>query len=247
MSSFRNRFPRPAALLAAMGLLLTLCSCHREQTEPSGSSSEADSSSQVIQSSDSSSPPDYTSPIDFSSLQAQNSDIYAWLEIPDSDLSYPILRRAGDDAYYLKHNSEGDYDPKGAVFSEDYNDMDFEDPVTLLYGHNTRGAVFETLQQQFSDRSFFDAHRTLKIYLPDRELEYTIFAAVPYSNVHILYYYDFTNERVFRAFFRDVLSVRDLEAITDTGLVPDSSQHVVILSTCLAGNINRRYLILAVR
>lgn len=39
-------------------------------------------------------------PVDFDELQAMNPDIYAWVTIPDTDISYAVLQREGDEEYY---------------------------------------------------------------------------------------------------------------------------------------------------
>ena len=49
----------------------------------------------------------YTSPIDFKKLQEQNPDVYAWIEIPGTNVNYPIMRHPTDDAYYLDHTIGG--------------------------------------------------------------------------------------------------------------------------------------------
>ena len=36
-------------------------------------------------------------PVDFDELQAMNPDIYAWVTIPDTDISYAVLQREGDE------------------------------------------------------------------------------------------------------------------------------------------------------
>ncbi len=191
---------------------------------------------------------DYKSPVDFATLQKVNPDIYAWLDIPDTDISYPVLNRADNNEFYLKHDSLGKYDKKGALFTEDYNSLDFEDPVTIIYGHNTiNGSMFGTLEKDYSDQKFFKKHQKIMIYLPDREYEYTVFAAVPYSNVHLLYYYNFSRPRVFNAVFKDMLSVRALNANIDKTVAFDNTDDILILSTCLNGNSNKRYLVLAVK
>lgn len=79
----------------------------------------------------------YVSPIDFASLQKENPDIYAWLYIPGTEFDFPILQRAGDDDYYLTHDSDGNDNSMGAIFSESsYNDGKMDDPATVLYGHH---------------------------------------------------------------------------------------------------------------
>ena len=87
-------------------------------------------------------------PVDFDELQAMNPDIYAWVTIPDTDISYAVLQRDGDDdqEYYSKHSENGAYYSGGSIFSQDYNQKDFSDPMTVLYGHNLRnGRMFAQL------------------------------------------------------------------------------------------------------
>ena len=42
-------------------------------------------------------------PVDFSVLQAENPDIYAWIHIADTPVDYPILQSKVDDDYYMDH------------------------------------------------------------------------------------------------------------------------------------------------
>ena len=91
------------------------------------------------------------------------------------------------------------------------------------------------------------SHKELQIILPDKTYTYEIFAAVPYSNIHLMYYYDFTNAYVFTEVMNDILSVRAMNAVVDKKVKVTPDDHIVILSTCLSGNGNQRYLLLAVR
>ncbi len=191
-------------------------------------------------------PEPYISPVDFEALWEVNEDIYAWLYIPGTEISYPLLQHSEDDAYYLRRNMEGKQDSNGSLFTEsNYNGKDFTDPLTIIYGHNMHsGKMFGTVQKVYSSQSSLAEHSEIIIYLPDKELHYDVFAAVPFDNRHILHNYDFTNRRTFRLFFNEILSVRTLEAVfaEDTDVRPDDK--TVILSTCLLGsNHNKRFLI----
>lgn len=53
------------------------------------------------------------------------------------------------------------------------------------------------------------------VYLPDRELRYQVFAAVPHDMRHILYYNDFSDPDVFQVFLERTLSVRSINASVD--------------------------------
>lgn len=45
--------------------------------------------------------------IDFAALQEENSDVYAWIYVPGTNVDYPVLQHPTDDAYYLEHNMDG--------------------------------------------------------------------------------------------------------------------------------------------
>lgn len=186
--------------------------------------------------------------VDFAVYQKINKDIYAWIRIPGTPIDYPILNRRGDNEYYLKRNIYRYADTRGSIFTEDYNNRDFNDPVTLIYGHNmSSGSMFGSIQKTYTKKSFMQLHKELQIILPDKTYTYEIFAAVPYSNIHLMYYYDFTNAYVFTEVMNDILSVRAMNAVVDKTVTVTPDDHIVILSTCLSGNGNQRYLLLAVR
>lgn len=189
----------------------------------------------------------YVSPIDFKALLQANSDIYAWLEIPDTGINYPIVQHPVDQNYYLDHDSKGNLSADGALFTEkNYNGMDFQDAVTVIYGHNMKsGSMFGNLQALYSDEKGFSNNQTIKVYLPERELTYRVFAAVPYSSLHLLYYYSFESPKSFREFFDTVYAVRSLDAQVDEAAKPEAGDEVLMLSTCLMGNRDKRYLVMA--
>ena len=214
---------------------------------------ESSEESDVISAEESSEPAEESSEytyddVDFKSLQRINKDIYAWIRIPGTPIDYPVLNRKGNNSFYLKRNYYGYADTRGSIFTEDYNSRDFNDPVTLIYGHNmSSGSMFGSIQKTYTKRSFMNAHKEIQIIMPDKTYTYEIFAAVPYSNIHLMYYYDFTNPTVFDQVIEDITSVRAVNAVVDRSVKVTSDDHVIILSTCLTGNGDKRYLLLAVR
>ena len=73
---------------------------------------------------------------DIQALQAINAEAYAWLEITGTDISFPILQPAEDEYFYLSHNIYGDEDENGCIYTEYYNNQDFGDPNTEIYGRS---------------------------------------------------------------------------------------------------------------
>lgn len=189
----------------------------------------------------------YVSPIDFDSLKAVNEDIYAWLEIPGTDISYPILQHPTEDEYYLRRDYKGNHAIAGCLFTEhSYNSTTMEDPMTVIYGHDMdNGEMLGSLQTIYSDEESLKEHQEIIIYLPDKELHYTVFAAVPFDKTHILYNYDFSKQRVANIFYQDILSTRALGACIDQKAYKGADTNSIILSTCLKGNNQKRFLVAA--
>lgn len=188
----------------------------------------------------------YVSPVNFAELQAQNPDIYAWIEIPGTTVSYPILQRAGDRAFYLNHSSTGAYSQKGSIYTEDYNSRDFSDPVTVIYGHHMRnGDMFGTLEKSYSNRDFFDGHKDINIYMPNEAVKLKVFASVTYNDSHLLYNKDYSDPVVFDAFINSVKNDYSRGLIWDESTGITSNDRIVILSTCTGNNPSARFLVLA--
>lgn len=111
-------------------------------------------------------------PIDFEALKEQNGDVYAWIRIPGTNVDYPILQHEEDNGYYLNHTIDGVEALEGSIYTENYNTKYFDDPNTVIYGHNMKnGSMFRTLHN-YEDKTFFDENRVIYIYQPDRILEY---------------------------------------------------------------------------
>ena len=179
-------------------------------------------------------------------IKLENPDTQAWLEIPGTNISYPVMQHAQDDSFYLDHNCHGKSDSYGALYTQSqYTYFDFSDPVVVIYGHRmNNGSMFGTLQKYYSGS--FDEYRTINVYLPDGEKrEYTVFAAVIYDDLHLLHYNNFYSWRVFNRFFDDVFATRKLGIMLDPQMRPEPGEQVIILSTCIRGDSSQRYLVMA--
>ena len=89
----------------------------------------------------------------------KNPDVYAWISIPGTAIDYPVLQRENDNTYYLDHTIDHEEKTEGAIFTENYNNTDFEDPNTVIYGHDMRnGSMFKGLLD-YRDKTFFDQNK----------------------------------------------------------------------------------------
>ena len=191
-------------------------------------------------------PPPYESPVDFDSWREKNSDVYAWLSIPGTQISYPVLQHPTLDEYYIDHNAEGAWAAAGALFTQaTYNSQTFEDPVTVIYGHRQNdGSMFGNLQPLYLGDADFSQINEIVIYLPESEQHYQIFAAVPHSNEHIMYTYDFSEKESYQKFLDGIYATTDSAANFDMSAAADVDDQLVILSTCLKTNRLNRFLVI---
>ena len=185
--------------------------------------------------------------LDFDAIREVNPDIHAWISIAGLKLDYPVLQHPTDDEWYLRRAYDKSDYIGGCLFTQcSYNSTDFNDPVTVIYGHTMRsGAFFGELQKVYTDAQNFLEHNDITVYLPGEIRHYTVFAAVPYNSTHILYTYDFSNEYWFNNFFKSVFSVRALGAQFDSAQKPAYGDRVIILSTCLNQDSTQRFLVMA--
>ncbi len=181
-------------------------------------------------------------PVDFEKLQKQNPDIYAWINIPNTVIDYPILRHPEDNQFYLKHSVEGKESVYGAIYTHNYNDMEFEDFNTVIYGHNMRNRTMFGSLKKFRDKTYFEQNRYINIYTPGRILKYEIFAAYVFDDRHILLNFDFTKPEVRTEYLDMVFGTRKMSSNIKQDLEVTEKDKIITLSTCTT-NDSERYLV----
>lgn len=190
----------------------------------------------------------YTSPIDFEKLQKEeNKDIYAWIQVDGTRVDYPVLQHETDNSFYMLHNLDGSYGYPGCIYTENYNNIGFVDPLTVIYGHYMKdGSMFSSLHR-FMDKDFFDEHNAIAIYLPEEKKEYTILAAYYTNNKRITVWYDIYSYDGIQDWLDDVLAIEE----TDVNHVRDmkvsaTEDNFIVLETCVDGDGSERYVVVAV-
>ena len=185
-------------------------------------------------------------PIDFDALQARNPDVYAWIAIPGTAIDYPVLQSETDNTYYLTHTIDGAESPEGSIYTETYNSRDFEDPNTVIYGHDmANGSMIQNLLS-YQDKSFFEANREVLVYTPDAIRHYRIFAAYVYDDRHLMQSFNFEDKEIYRQYLESVFSIREMGAYIDSAQTVTEKDKIITLSTCYGNQADRRYLVQAV-
>lgn len=62
--------------------------------------------------------------MELSRLKEKNEDTVGWIQIPATQISYPLMQR-DDNSYYLNHTFSGKENSSGSIFVEKENSGDF--------------------------------------------------------------------------------------------------------------------------
>ncbi len=184
-------------------------------------------------------------PIDFVSLKEQNEDIYAWIEVPNTNINYPVVQSRVDDNFYLNKGIDKKYLFAGMIYSQSMNSLDFYDPVTVLYGHNmNNGTMFQNLHK-FQNKEFFNENDHFFVYTKNHILTYKIVSAFKYDNRHIMNSFDFNIISDLADFQNTVTNPDSLLKNVREDTEIDYNSKILVLSTCI-GDKRSRYLVCGV-
>ena len=148
-----------------------------------------------------------------------------------------------DDNYYLHRSIYKKYLFAGMIYTQSCNSLDFNDPVTVVYGHNMRSTTMFTSLHYFEDPEFFDTHDVFYIYTADRVLTYHIVSAYKYDNRHIMNAFNFSDPEVLEDYQEYVLNpVSTLRNVRE-GVTLDENSKLVVLSTCMSNDKSSRFLV----
>lgn len=169
-------------------------------------------------------------------LQKENSDIVGWLEIPDSNINYPVVQGQDND-YYMVHDYKKEYSKNGSLFlDKDYN---WDKPSTnlLIYGHNNRGTDSMFCQLlNYKKQSYYDTHKKFRFTTNKEDAEYEIISVfqskVYYKNeTNVFRYYYFIDADSEKE-FNDYVNNSKKASLYDTGVTAEYGDQLMTLSTC---------------
>ena len=174
--------------------------------------------------------------IDLDGLQAVNPDVVGWVEIPGTELAYPLLQ-GEDNQYYLTHSWKQEENSGGSIFLESTSSPDLSDFHTIVYGHRMfNNSMFGTLKY-YKDYSYWEAHPSVYLVVADGIYRYDIFAAYQAGIEDTVYElrWDGREEKLVQYALE--------QTVLDTGLEPQPGQRHLALSTCTGRGHAKRWVV----
>ena len=161
-------------------------------------------------------------------LREVNPQIAGWIEIPNADISYPVVH-GEDNTYYLSHSFEGEEDPFGTVFLDWRNKKKFQDSHSFLYGHNMEGNLMFANLNRYVDAGYFQQCPEIYLYTPEKKYRYQIFSVEQAEEGSESFSY---GQRLGSREFLELLVYLEERSIYDTGVIPEISSPILTLVTC---------------
>ena len=181
------------------------------------------------------------SPLDIARSHTGNDDIIAYIFIEGTNINNVVLQ-TNDNDFYLHHDMYGNPNSNGALFMDFRNHGNFQDPNTIIYGHNMRnGSMFHNIRY-FMEPDFFHDHPNIMVIADDRVFIYQIFTSFS-TRVDFDYIQVFFNDR---AEFYGLIQELQHRAMFPTQHVISQYDHILILSTCTNVHVDSRYVVAGV-
>lgn len=180
--------------------------------------------------------------VDWSALRKKNNEVVGWVWVDadseDDIISYPVMNRAGDREYYLRHNIGKQYSKYGTPYIP--GDYDLDGKAVSIHGHNF-GSDAETMFSpliKYEQQDYAAHHPVIWFAKVGENVQpYKIFSVMQYDCAPLdagedCWNYlqtDFLSDQE----YADWLAEAKARSLFEIGEMPSSDAQVVILSTCV--------------
>lgn len=164
-----------------------------------------------------------------------NDDMAAWLQVPGTDIDYPVMWTPRDEEYYLRRGFDGSRNQNGCLILDTDSCLDPLTTNLIIHGHNMRsGAMFGTLED-YADETYCREHSSIILYTEDCQRNYEI-VAVFRSQVYkksdtVFKFYKFfqaDTQEEFDDFYENIKAL----SLYDTGVTAEFGDRFITLTTC---------------
>lgn len=172
--------------------------------------------------------PDTAIRFNYQKAQSRNQEIVGYICLPDSAISYPIVRHC-DNTFYLTHDAYRSYSIYGAIFMDSGCSGDLDNRHSIIYGHHMDdGSMFADLTG-YQDQAFAKSHQFFTVFNREQKEQYRVVSSFETEPDNPqLYRMGFQTEKETEQWIRYVLSASSINYHQPL----NSTDKTIILSTC---------------
>ncbi len=177
-----------------------------------------------------------------------NEDMAAWIQIPGTNVDYPVMWTPRDENYYLYRDFDHSENKNGSLILDTDSCLDPLTTNLIIHGHNMRsGAMFGNLTD-YEDENYYKEHKYITLYTEECQRNYeviAVFRSQVYRKTDTVFkFYKFfqadTGEE-FEDFYKNIKEM----SLYDTGVTAEFGDRFLTLSTCVYHVENGRFVVVA--
>ena len=173
------------------------------------------------------------SKVDFEKLKSINSDVVGYVEVPNTNISYPVVQ-ASNNNYYLTYNLKKEYNSAGWIFMDYRNKLDGTDKNIIVFGHNRRdGSMFGSLKNILhSDWYNNESNKYVTFITEQGNLKYEVFSIYQIEREDYYIKTSFSDNEDYESFIKTITN----RSIKNYNVNVSAEDSILTLSTCANDN-----------
>lgn len=177
-----------------------------------------------------------------------NEDMSAWIQIPGTNIDYPVMWTPEDEEYYLYRDFDGSDNKNGCLILDTDSCLDPLTTNLIIHGHNMKsGAMFGRLTD-YQEEAFWQEHKEIILYTEECQRNYEVIAVfrsqVFRKSEDVFKFYQFFQADTQEEFDNFYNNIKEM-SLYDTGVTAMFGDHFITLSTCVYHVENGRFVVVA--
>ena len=177
-----------------------------------------------------------------------NEDMAGWLQIPDTNIDYPIMWTPEDEEYYLRKGFDRKYDKAGCLILDTDSKVEPATTNLIIHGHNMKAGTMFGKLEEYEDPEYGASHDTIYLHTPRTLRTYqviAVFRSQVYKKSDTVFkfykFFEADSEEEFLDFYNNIKEM----SLYDTGVCAEYGDRFITLSTCSYHVDNGRFVVVA--
>lgn len=178
--------------------------------------------------------------IDFDSLHQINNEIIGWIEIPNTNINYPLLITT-DNEFYLTHSYDKKLNKNGSIFLDCNTTIfkNYKHQNIFIYGHNMKNITMFNEMKNYVNQKYYDENKIIYITFQNCKLELEVFSAYS-NNDNSTFKQQFMSDEAYKNYLIEIVLRNRIKSNLNLEEISDS---IFTFYTCSYEKENSRYYI----
>lgn len=170
--------------------------------------------------------------VDFNNLLEMNSDTVGWLQVPNTNINYPVVKK-NDNEYYLNHSFDKKYNDAGWIFA-DYRNNLIDDKNLVIYGHaRLNSTMFGTLKNVIKSDWYTNSNNhVIRLSTPYVNSSWQVFSTYVIDPEDYYIKTSFDDDESYIEFLSDLKD----RSVYNYNVNLNVTDRILTLSTCYSNN-----------